>query len=189
MYRGAITIIKSNESNPPVCKGPTQQVCLLENGTVLITMSFFHIFQKYKYPRAAWLSRLQEQSRSWFFPVWTYLDTAKIEAHSNLTPIVIIWQRLKDENEDNFLFLLRKKWCGGQKIYAHTRLGQDGTPSSDSFIILPPGSVAGPDPGPFWPLDPVSGIGFFPAAKPIFWEFSDNFLCKLAHYFSAPVQK
>ncbi len=25
VYRGAITIIKGNESNPPVCKGPTQQ--------------------------------------------------------------------------------------------------------------------------------------------------------------------
>ncbi len=43
VYRGAITIINGNESNPPVCKGPTQQECLLENGTVLINVFFLHL--------------------------------------------------------------------------------------------------------------------------------------------------
>ncbi len=41
-------------------------------------------------------------------------------------------------------------------------------------------SVADPDPVPFWPLDPGSGIGFFPDLEsripnPYFWELIDNF--------------
>ncbi len=43
VYRGAITIIKGNESNPPVCKGPTQQECLLENRTVLINVFLLYL--------------------------------------------------------------------------------------------------------------------------------------------------
>ncbi len=49
------------------------------------------------------------------------------------------------------------------------------------------------DPVPFWPLDPGSGIGFFPGSRisdpgsripnPYFWKLSDNFLGKKFYNF------
>jgi hypothetical protein len=50
-------------------------------------------------------------------------------------------------------------------------------------LFLDIGSIADPDLVPFWPLNPGSGIGFFPdpgsrIPNPYFWELSDNILGK-----------
>ncbi len=55
VYRGAITIIKGNESNPPVCKGPTQQrnACLRMVPYLLQCLSSTP-FRRTSTRRAAW---------------------------------------------------------------------------------------------------------------------------------------
>ncbi len=118
-YRGAITIIKGNESNPPVCKDPTQQECLPENGTVLINVFLLHLSEvqvpKELHGKVEYMNKVVHD----FSLQYESIDTVKIEAHWNLTPIVIFSQRLKDENEENFMLLRDSVKGRGQLIYEH----------------------------------------------------------------------
>ncbi len=58
-----------------------------------------------------------------------------------------------------------------------------------TFIAVLRIRIRDPGLGPFWPLDPGSGIGLFRISDPgsripnsYFWELSDNFLDKKFHY-------